>query len=232
MADRSIILTVRVCGCFGTHTPCGGCTASGTPGFSPDCGVWCRGGAIVWGSRLASRIFGRVPPGGVRLRSVWMGMLLTAGVLWAWPAWAQREGGAITAEETMTVFAIFIAAVIALFLYLARHSILRRRTEYDDSDYDSKKNRDYEKYHSSWQDDYEEYGGRGAASGVPDYYSVLGVPPDATAREIKSRYRELAKEVHPDVSGDDSGTDMARVNEAYEVLSDEDRRAEYDKSRA
>ncbi len=168
----------------------------------------------------------------MRRRSVWMGILLTAGVLWPWTAWAQRADDTITAEETMTVFAIFIAAVIALFLYLARHSILRRRTEYDDSDYDSKKNRDYEKYHSSWQDDYEEYGGRGAASGVPDYYSVLGVPPDATAQEIKSRYRELAKEVHPDVSGDDSGTDMARVNEAYEVLSDEDRRAEYDESRA
>ena len=48
---------------------------------------------------------------------------------------------------------------------------------------------------------------------------------------IKSRYREMAKEMHPDVSGEESDTDMARINEAYEVLSDERRRAEYDRRR-
>ena len=118
-----------------------------------------------------------------------------------------------------------------MFLYLARHSILRRRSEYDEHSFDSKKNRDYEKYHSSWQDDYEAYGGKGVEPDLPDYYDVLGVSPDATAQSIKSRYRELAKEMHPDVSGEESDTDMARINEAYEVLSDKSRRAEYDKRR-
>ena len=159
-------------------------------------------------------------------------MVLAMGAMWAVPAWAQQGEGTITAGETMTIFVIFIVAVVSLFLYLARHSILRRRTEYDNRDYDSKKNRDYEKYHSGWQDDYEEYG-RSDAGGpdVPDYYDILGVPPDATVQSIKSRYRELAKELHPDVSGEASDTDMARINEAYEVLSDEGRRAEYDERR-
>ena len=154
------------------------------------------------------------------------------GMIWALPSWAQREEGTITAEETLIVFIIFIVAVASLFLYLARHSILRRMSEYDERNFDSKKNRDYEKYHSSWQDDYEEYGGhRSVEPDVPDYYDVLGVSPDATAQSIKSRYRELAKEMHPDVSGAESDMDMARINEAYEVLSDKNRRAEYDKMR-
>ena len=159
------------------------------------------------------------------------GILLVAGAAWTAPAWAQRDEGTITPEETMIIFAIFIVAVIALFLYLARHSIRRQRTEYDNSSYDSKKNRDYEKYHSNWQDDYQEYDGRKSEPDEPDYYDILGVPPDATPHSIKSKYRELAKEMHPDVSGEGSDTDMARINEAYEVLSDERRRAEYDKRR-
>ena len=159
------------------------------------------------------------------------GILLAAGATWTAPVWAQRDEGTITPEETMIIFIIFIVAVISLFLYLARHSIRRQRTEYDDSSYDSKKNRDYEKYHSDWQDDYQEYGGHKGAPDAPDYYGILGVPPDATPHAIKSRYRELAKEMHPDVSGGASDTDMARINEAYEVLSDERRRAEYDRGR-
>ena len=159
-------------------------------------------------------------------------VVFVTGTVWVLPSWAQREGVTITAEETMVVFAIFIVAVASLFLYLARHSILRRRSEYDKRSFDSKKNRDFEKYHSSWQDDYEEYVGRkGVESDVPDYYGVLGVPSDATAESIKSRYRELAKEMHPDISGERSDMDMARINEAYEVLSDKSRRAEYDKMR-
>ena len=160
-----------------------------------------------------------------------IGVLLAAGAAWTAPAWAQRDEGTITPEETMVIFAIFIVAVISLFLYLARHSIRRQRTEYDNSNYDSKKNRDYEKYHSDWQDDYQEYGGRKGAPDESDYYGILGVPPDATPHAIKSRYRELAKEMHPDVSGEESDTDMARINEAYEVLSNERRRAEYDRRR-
>ena len=157
--------------------------------------------------------------------------LLAVSMVWVTPGWAQQEG-AITAEETMMIFFIFIAAVISLFLYLARHTILQRRTEYDSSDYDSKRNRDYEKYHSDWQDDYEEDSERKeAGSDMPDYYAILGVPSDAAMQHIKSRYRELAKRMHPDVNEEGSDTDMALINEAYGVLSDEQRRAEYDQRR-
>ena len=141
----------------------------------------------------------------------------------------------ISPQEVMIIFIIFIVAVIALFLYLARHSILRRRTEYDKSEFESKKNRDYEKYHSDWLDDYEEFKSKDEeqenAPSDQDHYKVLGVPPDASADEIKARYRELAKTHHPDISGGDSDQEMAKINEAYEVLSDKRRRAKYDDSR-
>lgn len=141
----------------------------------------------------------------------------------------------ISPQEVTIIFAIFIAAVIALFLYLARHSIFRKRTDYDKSEFESKKNRDYEKYHSGWQDDYEEFGSEDKeqenAYSDQDHYGVLGVPPDASAAEIKARYRELAKTHHPDISGDGSDQEMAKINEAYEVLSDKRRRAKYDDGR-
>ena len=141
---------------------------------------------------------------------------------------------AVNPQDIMIIFIIFISAVIALFLYLARHSILRRRTPYDISDYDSKKNRDYEKYHSRWQDDYEEYSRPDNAKYDPskeDLYQILDIPPDADSDTIKARYRELARENHPDVSGQDSEAKMARINRAYEILSDAEMRRRYDKSR-
>ena len=145
------------------------------------------------------------------------------------------HGEAISPQEIMIIFVIFIVAVIALFLYLARHSIFRKRTDYDKSEFESKKNRDYEKYHSDWQDDYEEFGSgdkeQENTSVDQDHYEVLGVPPDASAAQIKARYRELAKTHHPDISGDGSDQEMAKINEAYEVLSDKRRRAKYDDSR-
>ena len=66
-----------------------------------------------------------------------------------------------------------------------------------------------------------------------DYYAALGVKPDASADEIKKAYRRLARKFHPDVSKEtDAAKKMAAVNEAYNVLSDEQRRAEYDEARA
>lgn len=166
-------------------------------------------------------------------------------LLWILPAWAQSDAGAISDLEVIVVFAIFIVAVIALFLYLARDSLRRIRTDYDEHDLKSKENRDYEKYHSDWQDDYQydsaNAGGRrrdagadGDAAGrqVPDYYKVLDVPRDATVQQIKERYRQLARSRHPDVSGEDSAEEMARINEAYRTLSDERRRAQYDSTSA
>ncbi len=62
-----------------------------------------------------------------------------------------------------------------------------------------------------------------------DYYKILGVDADASEKEIKSAYRKLARKYHPDVS-DESGAEeqFKGVAEAYEVLKDQDKRAEYD----
>ena len=64
-----------------------------------------------------------------------------------------------------------------------------------------------------------------------DYYEVLGVAKDASAEEIKRAYRALARQHHPDVSHDKAGAEsiFKEINEAYEVLSDPQKRAQYDR---
>lgn len=63
-----------------------------------------------------------------------------------------------------------------------------------------------------------------------DYYTLLGVPEDAATRQIKTAYRRLAFQHHPDRNRDTPGSSeaMKRINEAYAVLSSPDKRREYD----
>ncbi len=66
-----------------------------------------------------------------------------------------------------------------------------------------------------------------------DYYDTLGVKPGASESEIKSAYRKLARKYHPDVSKEAGAEERFKaVNEAYEVLRDKDKRAQYDQLRA
>ncbi|MEK7460903.1 MAG: DnaJ domain-containing protein [Patescibacteria group bacterium] len=61
-----------------------------------------------------------------------------------------------------------------------------------------------------------------------DYYQVLGVAKSASPEEIKKAYRKLALEHHPDRAGQEAEGKFKEVNEAYQVLSDPKKRANYD----
>jgi len=65
-----------------------------------------------------------------------------------------------------------------------------------------------------------------------DYYEILGVAPDADNKAIKTAYRKLARKYHPDMNSDKGAEDKFKeVAEAYEVLKNTERRAEYDELR-
>ena len=147
----------------------------------------------------------------------------------------------ITQEDLITTFTICIIVVAGIFVYLARNIILRKKTKYDELDLDSKKNRDYEKYHSEWTDE-EIFGSRKKNTmnqktfnkmlknkTLPNYYDVLGIEQSASAEQVKEKFRLLAKEWHPDRRKDSSEEKMTEINQAYEVLSNKKLREEYDK---
>ena len=145
-------------------------------------------------------------------------------------------------EDVRLALVIMAVAVVGLFLYLARDIILRRKTGYEEKDLESKRNRDYEKYHSPWnedEDDFvsstkkskesEEFRRQMQESKLPDYYAMLGVQNDAGQKEIKTRYRQLVKELHPDKSKDEKTAEkLAEISKAYKILSDVEKRKTYD----
>lgn len=66
-----------------------------------------------------------------------------------------------------------------------------------------------------------------------DYYKILDIPEFSTSEEIKSAYRKLARKWHPDVAGSSADviSRFKEINEAYEILSNNSKKADYDKAR-
>ena len=148
----------------------------------------------------------------------------------------------LTESEQIIVFAIAAAIIIGVLIFLARGSIFRKKTEYDTGEWQSKKNRDYEKYHSEWMSDEISFERKGKnklsdedfrksllGKDISDYYAILQVQKTASQDEIKEQFRNLAKKWHPDrKQSDDAEKKMAQINMAYEVLSNPKRRKIYD----
>lgn len=63
-----------------------------------------------------------------------------------------------------------------------------------------------------------------------DYYRIMGINRNASEREVKQAYRKLARQYHPDVNPGNKAAEekFKEINQAYEVLSDKDKRAKYD----
>ena len=65
-----------------------------------------------------------------------------------------------------------------------------------------------------------------------DYYKILSVAPDADSKTIKTAYRKLARKYHPDVSAQSEAEEkFKQISEAYDVLKDPQKRAQYDELR-
>jgi len=148
----------------------------------------------------------------------------------------------LTESEQMIVFAIAATIIISVLIFLARGSIFRKKNEYDTGEWESKKNRDYEKYHSEWMSDEISFERKGKnrlsdedfrqsllSKNIPDYYAILQIQKTASQNEIKNQFRSLAKKWHPDrKQSDDAEKKMTQINMAYEVLSNTKRRKMYD----
>ena len=65
---------------------------------------------------------------------------------------------------------------------------------------------------------------------MDNYYSLLGVEKNASPREIKKAFRERAKQLHPDIAGKSAEGAMRKLLAAYEALSSQERRFEYDRA--
>ncbi len=148
----------------------------------------------------------------------------------------------LSESDQITIFAIAAIIIIGVLVFLARGSIIKKKTEYDVGEWASKENRDYEKYHSEWMSDEVNFERTGKDKlsddefrksllneNLPDYYAILQISKNASQNEIKKQFRLLAKKWHPDKKqSDDAEEKMAQINTAYEVLSDHKRRKMYD----
>lgn len=148
----------------------------------------------------------------------------------------------ISEADQIPIFIIAVVIILGIFLFLARHAIFRRKNEYDDEDWQSKKNRDYEKYHSEWMSDEQEFSGKKKkvidenefleslqGKNIPDYYGILEIQKNSSQSEIKKQFRILAKKWHPDKKhGPDAEKKMAEINMAYGILSNQKNRELYD----
>ena len=65
---------------------------------------------------------------------------------------------------------------------------------------------------------------------MENYYTLLGIPQTASGQDIKKAFREKAKRLHPDIAGEAAAGLMRKLLTAYEILSDRDRRFEYDRA--
>ena len=158
------------------------------------------------------------------------------------PMKVSNAANSLSESDQITVFAIAAIIIIGVLVFLARGSFTRKKTEYDVGEWASKKNRDYEKYHSEWMSDEvnfertgkdklsdEEFRESLLNENLPDYYTILQISKDASQNEIKKQFRLLAKKWHPDKKqSNDAEEKMAQINTAYEVLSDHKRRKMYD----
>ena len=70
-----------------------------------------------------------------------------------------------------------------------------------------------------------------ALKGFKDYFKVLGINRNATDKEIKSAFRQLARKFHPDLHphDDEAESEFKEINEAYEILSDQEKKKSYEK---
>ena len=158
------------------------------------------------------------------------------------PMDVSNEHDTISESDQLFIFSISGIVIIGTVIFLARHSIIRKKTEYDAGEWDSKKNRDYEKYHSDWMSDEvnferdgkkkltdEEFRKSLLANNLPNYYEILQIQKNTSQAEIKNQYRHLAKKWHPDrEKSPGAERKMTQINMAYEVLSNPKRRKMYD----
>ena len=158
------------------------------------------------------------------------------------PMKVSNGANSLSESDQITIFAIAAIIILGVLVFLARGSFTRKKTEYDAGEWESKKNRDYEKYHSEWMSDEisfertgkdklsdEEFRESLLNENLPDYYAILQISKNASQNEIKKQFRLLAKKWHPDKKqSNDAEEKMAEINIAYEVLSDHKRRKMYD----